>query len=152
MAPRHQGAKAPGDDRLGAALIRRGLDEDDMTTSEERLKILKMVEDKKINPEEAARLLSALARGERKRQAASDTESRWLRVRVTDVNSGKPSVNVTIPMRLVNVGLKVGARFIPDVEGIELSELAEALRQGMSGKVMDVVDEEEGQRVEIYVE
>ncbi|HET7011517.1 MAG TPA: hypothetical protein VFI11_12150 [Anaerolineales bacterium] len=123
-----------------------------MTTSEERLKILKMVEEKKITPEEAARLLAALARGERRRQAAGDLESRWLRVRVTDVHSGKPSVNVTIPMRLVNVGLKVGARFIPDVEGIELGELANALRQGMSGKVMDVVDEEEGQRVEIYVE
>ena len=123
-----------------------------MTTSEERLKILKMVEEKKITADEGARLLSALVRGERRRQAASEPESRWLRVRVTDVNSGKPSVNVTIPMRLVNVGLKVGARFIPDVEGIELGELAEALRQGMSGKVMDVVDEEEGQRVEIYVE
>jgi hypothetical protein len=123
-----------------------------MTTADERLKILQMVEDKKITPEEAARLLSALARGERKRQEESETESRWLRVRVTDLHSGKPSVNVTIPMRLVNVGLKVGARFIPDVEGIELGELAQALRQGMSGKVMDVVDEDEGQRVEIYVE
>jgi hypothetical protein len=123
-----------------------------MTTPEERLKILKLVEEEKITPEEGARLLSALARGERKRQAAEETEARWLRVRVTDVHSGKPSVNVTIPMRLVNVGLKVGARFIPDVEGIELGELAAALRQGMSGKVMDVVDEDEGQRVEIYVE
>lgn len=123
-----------------------------MTTREERLKVLTLVEEKKITPEEGARLLSALARGERKRQAADETEARWLRVRVTDVHSGKPSVNVTIPMRLVNVGLKVGARFIPDVEGIELGELGAALRQGMSGKVMDVVDEEEGQRVEIYVE
>jgi hypothetical protein len=123
-----------------------------VTTTEERLKILRMIEDKKITPEEGARLLSALARGERKRQAEDESESRWLRVRVTDIHSGKPSVNVTIPMRLVNVGLKVGARFIPDVEGIELGELAETLRQGMSGKVMDVVDEDEGQRVEIYVE
>jgi hypothetical protein len=38
------------------------------------------------------------------------------------------------------------------MEGIQVEELAEALRQGMTGKIIDVVDEEEGQRVEVYVE
>jgi hypothetical protein len=55
-------------------------------------------------------------------------------------------------MGLVNVGLKMGARFVPNVEGIHAEELAEALRQGMTGKIMDILDEEEGQRVEVYVE
>jgi hypothetical protein len=33
-----------------------------------------------------------------------------------------------------------------------VDELAEALRSGLTGKVMDVVDEEEGTKVEIFVE
>jgi hypothetical protein len=46
----------------------------------------------------------------------------------------------------------MGARFVPDMEGLELEELAEALREGLTGKVMDVMDEEQGQHVEVYVE
>lgn len=123
-----------------------------MTTSEERLKILKMIEEDKISAEEGARLLKALGKQERKRSAAPPSESGWLRVHVTDLESGKSSVNVNVPMRLVNVGLRLGARFVPEMEGLDVEELAEALRQGLKGKIIDVIDEDEGQRVEVYVE
>ncbi len=123
-----------------------------MTTSEERLKILKMIEEDKISAEEGARLLKALGKQERKRAAAPASESGWLRVHVTDLESGKSAVNVNVPMRLVNVGLRLGARFVPDMEGLDVEELAEALRQGVTGKIIDVIDEDEGQRVEVYVE
>ncbi|MEW6566678.1 MAG: hypothetical protein AB1449_00635 [Chloroflexota bacterium] len=123
-----------------------------MATSEERMKILKMVQEKKITAEEAVKLLNALGKAEQRQQPAGEGESRWLRVRITDMNSGKQSVNVNLPLGLVNVGLKMGARFIPDMEGVQVEELAEALRQGLTGKIMDVIDEEEGQRVEVYVE
>ncbi len=33
-----------------------------------------------------------------------------------------------------------------------MTELEDMIRQGMTGKVIDLVDEEEGQRVEVYVE
>jgi hypothetical protein len=121
-----------------------------MATKEERLKILKLVEDGKITAEEGTRLLAAMSKGERKRSTTQD--ARWLRVRVTDLSSGKPAVNLTLPMGLVNVGLRVGAKFVPDVDGMDLEQVADALRQGLTGKVIDVTDEEEGQRVEIYVE
>lgn len=123
-----------------------------MTTSEERMKILKMVEERRITAEEGAKLLSAIGKSQRRPQASPEGESRWLRVRITDLDSGKPSVNVSLPLGLVNVGLKMGARFIPDMEGIEMEEVAEALRQGLTGKIVDVVDEDERQRVEVYVE
>jgi SHOCT-like domain len=123
-----------------------------MATSEERMKILKMIEEHKISPEEGARLLSALAKAERKRTAAVQGEGRWLRVRVTDVDSGKTAVNVNLPISLVNVGLRMGARFVPEMEGVSMSELEESIRQGVTGKIIDIVDEEEGQRVEVYVE
>jgi hypothetical protein len=123
-----------------------------MTTSDERLKILKMIEEEKISAEEGARLLKALGKQERKRSATTTSESGWLRVHVTDLDSGKSAVNVNVPMRLVNVGLRLGARFVPDMEGLDVQELAEALRQGVTGKIIDVIDEDEGQRVEVYVE
>jgi hypothetical protein len=123
-----------------------------MATSEERMKILRMVQERKITAEEGAKLLAALGKAEQKQATPAEGESRWLRVRITDLNSGKASVNVNLPLGLVNVGLKMGARFIPNMEGIHVEELAEALRQGMTGKIIDVVDEEEGQRVEVYVE
>jgi hypothetical protein len=123
-----------------------------MATSDERLKILKMVEEGKISPEEAARLLSALTKAERKRAAASPGEGRWLRVRVTDVDSGKTAVNVNLPVSLVNVGLRMGARFVPEMEGVSMTELDDAIRKGLTGKIIDILDEEERQRVEVYVE
>lgn len=123
-----------------------------MASSEERLKILRMVEEGKISPEEAARLLAAVTKAERKRASSTSAEGRWLRVRVTDMDSGKTAVNVNLPVSLVNVGLRMGARFVPEMEGVSMSELDEAIRRGVTGKIIDIVDEEERQRVEVYVE
>jgi hypothetical protein len=123
-----------------------------MASSEERLKILKMVEESKISPEEAARLLAAVSKAERRRASTTATEGRWLRVRVTDMDSGKMAVNVNLPVSLVNVGLRMGARFVPEMEGVSMNELDEAIRRGVTGKIIDIVDEQERQRVEVYVE
>jgi hypothetical protein len=123
-------------------------------SSEERLKILKMIEDGKITAEEGTRLLGALSKQKQRRvEGLSEGTPRWLRVRVLDLNSGKESVRVNLPISLVNVGMKMGARFIPDAEQETVMEdLAQALNQGMTGKIVDIIDEEEGQRVEIFVE
>lgn len=123
-----------------------------MVTSEERMKILKMVEDGKISAEEAAQLLKALNKQERRRTPTAEGDARWLRVRITDLDSDRASVNVNLPINMVNVGLKMGARFIPEFEGLDLEELADALRQGLTGKIVDVVDEEDRQHVEVYIE
>ena len=124
-----------------------------MATPDERMKILKMLEEGKLSAEEAARLLKALGKTkpERRSQPAGGG-AKWLRVRVTDLKSGRPTVNVNLPMSLVSVGLKLGAQFVPDTEGIDFRQVQEALRAGLTGKIVDVEDIEEGQRVEIYVE
>ena len=123
-------------------------------SSEERLKILKMIEDGKITAEEGTRLLGALNKQKQRRGGGlTEGSPRWLRVRVLDLHSGKESVRVNLPISLVNVGMKMGARFIPDAEQETVMEdLAQALNQGMTGKIVDIIDEEEGQRVEIFVE
>ncbi len=132
-----------------------------MATTEERMKILKMIEEGKITAEEGAKLLAALAESRKSTATPSSGtltfagpggEARWFRVRITDVATGKPKVNVNIPMGLVSVGLKMGARFAPGLEGEHMEALAAALRAGAVGKVIDVTDEEDGEHVEIFIE
>ncbi len=77
---------------------------------------------------------------------------RWFRVRVTDMQTGRNKVNVNIPMGLVNVGIKMGARFAPQIEGKELNTIMDAVRSGQLGKIVDIVDADDGERVEIFVE
>lgn len=127
-----------------------------MASAEERMQILKMIEEGKISAADGAELLRAL--GKDKSSAPTPplkggvSNPRWFRVRVTDTYSGRNKVNVNIPFGLVNVGLKMGARFVPDMEDGKLQELLTAVRSGQQGKVIDVTDEETGERVEIFVE
>ena len=127
-----------------------------MTTAEERLKILKMIEDGKISAEEGAKLLSALSEG--RRGAGMPTPPRppggprWLRIRVTDVTTGRSKASVQIPLDLVDAGMKIGAHFAPEVEGVDMNNVMHAIRAGMTGKIIDVMDDEDGEHVEIYVE
>ncbi len=128
-----------------------------MATAEERMRVLKMIEEGKITAKEGARLLGALGKSDeqarRQRGAAeagAEGGGRWLRLRVSDTRSGKTRVNLTIPIGLVNMGLAVGARFVPDVAELDVEEIRDALRSGLNGKILEVRDEEE--LVEIFVE
>jgi hypothetical protein len=115
-----------------------------------------MIEEGKISAGEGAELLRALDKGSKSSPPIEPMKGasapRWFRVRVTDTSTGRNKVNVNIPMGLVNVGIKMGARFAPEIEGIERQEILEAIRSGQQGKILDVVDEEDGERVEIFVE
>ncbi len=124
-----------------------------MATVEERLKILKMIDEGKISAEEGAKLLVALS-DSRKTQGRSPVRStgsgaRWLRVRVTDTITGKTKATVNLPMRLVDAGLNIASQYAPDVA---FDELIEAINAGAEGKIIDVIDEEDGEHVEIFIE
>jgi hypothetical protein len=127
-----------------------------MATTEERMQILRMVAEKKITAEEGAKLLSALEPDKKKEAAVmvvgGPSSPRWLRIRVTDLETGKSKVNVNLPISLVNVGMKMGARFAPEIEGFDMNEIFDQIREGAQGKMIDVEDAEDGERVEIYVE
>lgn len=120
-----------------------------MTTSEERLKILKMIEEGKISAEEGTRLLAALGEGVRSRPSHKNLDPRNIRVRVTDTVTGKSKASVRLPINLVDAGLKIAASFVPDM-GLE--DLKEAFESGMTGKVVDIFDEEDCEHIEIYIE
>jgi len=127
-----------------------------MTANEERMKILKLIEEKKISADQAATLLSIL---QEKTESVEDAPNsspdapRWFKVRVTDTFSEKPKTSVSIPFSLLDLGLRIGAQFSPEISGVDLSELRQILRAGdAEGKLIDVVDEEDGEHVEVFVE
>jgi hypothetical protein len=130
-----------------------------MVTSPERLKIMKMVQDGKISAEEGIELLDMLtekdAKGKNVASAAAEPQRnnpQWFRVVVTDAVTGKVRVNVRLPMSLVNAGMKMGAKFSPQVEGLDQSMLSELIKSGATGKVVDVYDDEDDEHVEVYIE
>jgi hypothetical protein len=125
-----------------------------MATNEERLKILKMIDEGKITAEEGARLLSTLSES-RKAGARKPAlrgaygGARWLKVRVTDTMTGKAKATVNLPLGLVDAGLNIASKYAPDVA---FDELVEAINAGAEGKIIDVYDEEDGEHVEIFIE
>ncbi|MBN1680069.1 MAG: hypothetical protein JW966_07240 [Anaerolineae bacterium] len=123
-----------------------------MTTAEERMRILEMIQQGTVSAEEGANLLKALGSSKPKPPASPSRDPRVLRVRITDLVSGKAKVNVNIPMSLVNVGIKLGARFTPSNAEVDYDEIMEAIKGGASGKLVDVEDLESGEHVEVWVE
>jgi len=137
-----------------------------MATTEERMKILAMVQEGKITPEDASQLLEAINSAptppRHSRPAAPvppgeelgglGRKPRWLRVRVTDTESGKPRVNVRLPISMVSVGLKMGSRFAPQIEGLDGAELMQIIESGELGQIVDVYDEDDGEHVEVFLE
>jgi len=126
-----------------------------MPTSEERMRILQMVSDGTISAEDGVSLLEAMRANDDKvaNTYSQKSQPRWFRVRVTDLTTGRDKVNINIPIGLVNAGFKMGARFVgDDIEGVDFEELAAAVRSGQTGKILEVEDMEDGERVEIFVE
>ena len=74
-----------------------------------------------------------------------------MRVRVTDTASGKTKVSVNLPLGLVDAGLNIAANFIPDMGTNAADEISAAINEGLTGKIVDVMDED-GEHIEIYIE
>ncbi len=114
-----------------------------------------MINEGKITAEEGSNILSALTQRSEKPKKVSKQAltSQWLRVRVSDMSTGKAKVNVNVPMRLVDAGLNIAAQFIDEVEsGQMMDAVKEALAENIQGKIVDVIDEEDQEHVEIFIE
>lgn len=125
-----------------------------MATNEERMRILRMIDEGKLNAEEGAKLLAALGEsrktgGRKTSPLRSSGGARMLRVRVTDMATGKPKATVNLPLGLVDAGLNIASQYAP---GIAFDELIEAINAGAEGKIIDVVDEIDGEHVEIFID
>ena len=73
-------------------------------------------------------------------------------MRVTDLSTRRQKINVTIPVTLVGVGLKLGARLAPRVASANTEDIMRAIDSGATGRIFEMQDLDENERVEVFVE
>ena len=125
-----------------------------MTDSSERLRVLQMIQEGKISATEGARMLGEEPCGQPgcEEAGSSGSEPRWIRVLITDVDSGRARVNVRLPVNLMSTGVKMGAHLSADMQELNMQQINDFVKRGVTGQVMEVVDDDEGEKVAIYLE
>lgn len=117
--------------------------------NQDRDRILRMIETGQVSADDAARLLDQLAAEQR---IADRVRARLLRVRVTELDSGRVKVNLTIPVGLLHVGLRLGVRLGPQLTGNALQALLHTIERGATGLVLEWQDPAEDERIELFVD
>lgn len=126
-----------------------------MSNTNERTEILRLVENGKLSAAEGIQLLNSLDKAPRLApppRPPVNTKGRWLRIRVTNLATQAPKVNVNLPLGLVSAGLRIGQRYAPELHGIDWDNLLDEIQQGANGKLVEVEDQEDNERVEIFVD
>ncbi len=121
---------------------------------EDRMMILKMLQEGKIDADQAAKLLEALEAGKPVNPKVENEEksSKWFRVRVTDAITGIQKTNIRIPIGLVNAGFRIGAQYSPEFAHMDSNDLMNLIKSGKTGLIIDVIDDEDDEHVEIFIE
>ena len=126
------------------------------TSTDERNRILNLVESGQITAVEAAQLLDALlAEHDSGYQRSSErTQNRIIRVWMSDLATTRKRINVTatMPLSLLKVTLRVLARLAPQLNDNTIQNVIRAVETGTTGRILDMQDLEEGKRIEIFVE
>lgn len=116
---------------------------------DERMQILKMIEDGKVSAAEGLELLNALDVGKEEIKTASDVK--WLRVKVL-AEDDRTKVNVNIPISLVSIAFSLAKKHAPELKDENLDDILEAIKSGAEGKIVDIYNEEDGTTVEVFIE
>ena len=111
-----------------------------------------MVRDKKISVEEGARLLDTPYTG----NSTNRTNSKWIKIKVTDPHNSSNNTNITLPASLFSVGIKLAERFSPDFRNsgltqADLDEINSIIDSGVTGKVVNI-ETTKGEKVEVIIE
>lgn len=121
---------------------------------EEIKRILKMIEEEKIDSDKASELIEALNKPDDvKLLSVSGNLDKMLKVRV--LSATKDTVNINIPVKFLKaLGNAINNIKIPGVsgqEGIDIKMIMEAIDSGLEGKIVDVKSGN-GDMVEVSIE
>lgn len=138
-----------------------------MSAETKRREILQMLANGSITAAEAGELLSQLKHDSAppvheepvqasepepvEAEAVPGKRARWLHVKVQDMASGRSKVSVKIPIALARIGLRMGAKFAPEVNDFNWDEIMSELTTGGSQSLVEVQDQEDGELVQIYL-
>jgi hypothetical protein len=129
--------------------------------NEEIKRVLNLLEKGKINKKEAAELIDALKEENYEDEPVSGSKdtSKKRFLRISAVENGKRIVNLTLPLSLINFGLRTfkatGKKTIT-VEGqeipLDIDEINKAINDpDFRGKIIDIDEPEENTHVEIEI-
>ena len=135
--------------------VRCGVTVKEKIMNEEKMKILKMLEEKKISSTEAMQLLESLEKIDSKAQGVGGGKGRTLKIRVYKEDSSEPKVNVNVPLVWSKfltpfIGVKIKEELEAKGYPVDLEKIQEALESGEIGKIIEVNNDKN--RVEIYIE
>jgi len=121
--------------------------------NEEKMRILKLLEEKKISSAEAMDLLEAL--GKPLPEGGVEKRGRVLRIRVYEAGAAEPKVNVNVPLGWAKfmapfIENKIKAKLADKGYNMDLGKIQDAIDSQEPMKIVDVQDG--GDRVEIFIE
>jgi len=126
------------------------------TSTDERSRILNLVEAGQITAVEAAQLLDALVAEHEPGYLRSGEHShnRTVRVWMSDLATTRKRINVTatMPLSLIQATLRILAHLAPQLNDNTVQNVILAIENGATGRLLDMQDLEEGKRIEIFVE
>jgi len=120
--------------------------------NEEKMRILELLEKKKISAQEAMELLEALGKTAPEKNGG---KGRTLRIRVYEDGGAEPKVNVSIPLGWAKfmapfIENKIKAKLADKGYDVDLDKIQEAIESQEPMKIVDVQDG--GDKVEIFIE
>lgn len=121
--------------------------------NDEIMKVLKMLEEGKIDAQKAGELIEVLNASKNNAPAVINSD-KMLKIRVNSQNGD--NVNINVPVKFIRT-IGGAIKRIPKVEGVEgiedidIQAILQAVSDGLDGKIVDVKSEK-GDNVEIIVE
>jgi SHOCT-like protein len=122
------------------------------TSTDERNRILNMIESGQITAAQAAQLLDTLV--PEHEQSGGQIQNRTVRIWMTDMSTNRRKMNVTatMPIYLISMSLRLLARLLSQLNDGTIQNVVRAIERGTTGRLLDLQDLEEGKRLEIFVE
>lgn len=121
------------------------------TSSEERLAVLRLLQEGKITPQEAKSCWKLWKRQRRRRLLRRQGPS-WLHIRITGLDDAESAGECDVAYDDGASGLELGSRFGSELEGLGPELLATFLAQGEPGVLIDMVDEKDHERIEVFLD
>lgn len=129
----------------------------------DKLSILKMIETGRITADEGLRLLEALEAPQREgqprpgRHGREDLpEPKRVRIQVSELGTGRRRIDANLPMPLVDLALRLATRSARSINvagrPIDPDEIWRAAHEGARGRVLNLEDDDENVKVEVFVE
>ena len=121
---------------------------------DERNRILSMVEAGQVSATQAAQLLDTIESESAYNLPPERVRERILRIRATSLQSKQQKTNfsASISVQLVKLSLRLGGRLLPQLDNGTIEDILRSIEGGATGRLLDLQDLEQGERIEIFVE